>query len=87
MTRAHPVRGQVVNSGNLLEDMTPPVNPPEEIDDPNDSKPADWDEREKIPDPDATVSASAGRWRYILRGLGASRFFVKDCQLVVGVAL
>ncbi|KAF0301673.1 Calnexin [Amphibalanus amphitrite] len=45
---------KVVNSGNLLEDMTPPVNPPEEIDDPTDSRPADWDEREKIPDPDAT---------------------------------
>ena len=42
-----------VNSGNLLEDVTPPVNPPKEIDDPNDKKPDDWDEREKIPDPDA----------------------------------
>lgn len=42
-----------VNSGNLLEDVTPAVNPPKEIDDPNDKKPDDWDEREKIPDPDA----------------------------------
>lgn len=42
-----------VSSGNLLEDFTPPVNPPKEIDDPNDKKPEDWDEREKIPDPDA----------------------------------
>lgn len=42
-----------VSSGNLLEDFTPPVNPPKEIDDPDDSKPEDWDEREKIPDPDA----------------------------------
>lgn len=42
-----------VNSGNLLEDVTPAVNPPKEIDDPNDKKPEDWDEREKIPDPDA----------------------------------
>ena len=25
----------------------PPVNPPEEIDDPDDEKPSDWDEREK----------------------------------------
>lgn len=33
--------------------MTPPVNPPKEIEDPDDKKPEDWDEREKIPDPDA----------------------------------
>lgn len=44
---------KVVNSGSLLEDFTPPVNPPKEIDDPDDRKPDDWDEREKIPDPDA----------------------------------
>uniref|UniRef100_UPI00398E47C8 calnexin-like n=1 Tax=Pristiophorus japonicus TaxID=55135 RepID=UPI00398E47C8 len=43
----------VVSKGNLLEDMTPPINPPNEIDDPNDSKPEDWDEKLKIPDPDA----------------------------------
>nr|XP_049696830.1 calnexin [Helicoverpa armigera]XP_049696831.1 calnexin [Helicoverpa armigera] len=43
-----------VNSGSLLDDFTPPVNPPEEIDDPNDKKPEDWDEREKIVDPSAT---------------------------------
>ncbi|KAJ0179605.1 hypothetical protein K1T71_005317 [Dendrolimus kikuchii] len=43
-----------VNSGSLLEDFTPPVNPPEEIDDPNDKKPEDWDEREKIVDPTAS---------------------------------
>lgn len=39
--------------GLLLEDFEPPVNPPKNIDDPNDTKPEDWDEREKIPDPDA----------------------------------
>ncbi|KAJ8945085.1 hypothetical protein NQ318_005265 [Aromia moschata] len=44
----------VINSGSLLEDFVPPVNPPQEIDDPNDKKPEDWDEREKIPDPEAT---------------------------------
>ena len=44
----------MVNSGSLLEDMTPPINPPAEIDDPKDSKPSDWDDREKIPDPQAT---------------------------------
>ncbi|XP_008103057.2 calnexin isoform X1 [Anolis carolinensis] len=43
----------VVNSGNLLSDMTPAVNPPREIEDPNDQKPEDWDERAKIADPDA----------------------------------
>merc|ERR1711915_90935 len=44
----------LVNHGTLLDSFTPPVNPPAEIDDPNDSMPADWDEREKIPDPEAT---------------------------------
>ncbi|XP_061535554.1 calmegin isoform X2 [Phycodurus eques] len=43
-----------VSRGNLLNDVIPPVNPPKEIEDPNDSKPEDWDERAKIPDPDAT---------------------------------
>ncbi|KAJ8984384.1 hypothetical protein NQ317_003532 [Molorchus minor] len=35
---------KVVNSGSLLEDFVPPVNPAPEIDDPNDKKPEDWDE-------------------------------------------
>nr|CAX75038.1 calnexin [Schistosoma japonicum] len=39
-----------VQSGNLLDDFDPPVNPPKEIDDPHDKKPSDWDEREKIVD-------------------------------------
>lgn len=43
----------VVNSGNLLTDMTPPINPAAEIEDPDDHKPEDWDERPKIQDPDA----------------------------------
>uniref|UniRef100_A0A8C5PYX2 Calnexin n=1 Tax=Leptobrachium leishanense TaxID=445787 RepID=A0A8C5PYX2_9ANUR len=43
----------VVNSGNLLNDVNPPVNPQSEIEDPEDQKPEDWDERPKIPDPDA----------------------------------
>ncbi|XP_065927321.1 uncharacterized protein [Magallana gigas] len=47
------VDGSVVNSGSLLDDFSPPVNPPKEIEDPNDKKPEDWDEKEKIPDPDA----------------------------------
>ncbi|XP_046442797.1 calnexin-like isoform X2 [Daphnia pulex] len=44
---------KIVNKGTLLEDFSPPVNPPSEIDDPEDRKPDDWDEREKIADPDA----------------------------------
>jgi calnexin len=44
-----------VGKGSLLHDFAPPVNPPKEIDDPNDAKPEDWDEREKIPDPDAGI--------------------------------
>eukprot|EP00795_Rhopilema_esculentum_P000380 gene380-10044_t len=44
---------QVVNSGSLLTDFEPSVNPPTEIDDPSDKKPDEWDEREKIVDPNA----------------------------------
>lgn len=36
----------VVNSGSLLEDLEPPINPPREIVDPEDKKPTDWDDRE-----------------------------------------
>ncbi|XP_073818863.1 calnexin 99A isoform X2 [Musca autumnalis] len=43
----------IINEGSLLSEFTPPVNPPREIDDPEDKKPEDWDEREKIPDPTA----------------------------------
>ncbi|CAM6000913.1 unnamed protein product [Sphagnum balticum] len=42
-----------VNSGSLLKDLTPSINPPKEIVDPNDRKPENWDDRERIPDPDA----------------------------------
>jgi calnexin len=41
-------------SGHLLEDMNPPVNPSEEIDDPTDFKPEDWVDEAKIPDPEAS---------------------------------
>lgn len=43
-----------VNSGSLLNDMTPPINPPKEIVDVNDKRPESWDDREKIPDESAT---------------------------------
>lgn len=36
-----------------MENFQPPVNPPKLIDDPKDSKPADWVEEATIPDPDA----------------------------------
>jgi len=42
-----------VNSGSLLKDLSPPINPEKELVDPEDKKPESWDEREKIPDPDA----------------------------------
>lgn len=47
------VDNKLVNDGSLLNDLSPPINPPKEIDDPEDRKPEDWDEREKIPDPSA----------------------------------
>ncbi|KFB48341.1 AGAP005032-PB-like protein [Anopheles sinensis] len=45
---------KTINEGSLLTSFTPPVNPPAEIDDPEDRKPQNWDDREKIPVPDAT---------------------------------
>ncbi|KAI0249552.1 Calreticulin family-domain-containing protein [Lactifluus subvellereus] len=48
------VNGDSLNRGSLLEDFTPPVNPPTEIDDPEDKKPEDWVDVDRIPDPDAT---------------------------------
>lgn len=39
--------------GNLLTHMNPPINPPAEIDDPTDVKPADWVDEAKIDDPNA----------------------------------
>ncbi len=57
------------STGSLLEDFTPPVNPPAEIgasctahgcsnyscplDDPEDKKPTDWVDTAKIADPEA----------------------------------
>ena len=41
------------NTGSLLEDFTPAVNPPKEIDDPEDKKPEDWVDVRRIADPDA----------------------------------
>ncbi|XP_026860743.2 calnexin isoform X1 [Electrophorus electricus] len=41
----------LVNQGSLLMDMDPPVVPPCEIEDPEDTKPTNWDDRNHIPDP------------------------------------
>lgn len=42
-----------VSSGSLLTDMSPPINPPFEVDDPSDHKPVGWVDDKMIPDPDA----------------------------------
>ncbi|KAJ1984808.1 hypothetical protein H4R34_000428 [Dimargaris verticillata] len=47
------INNKSVSTGNLLEDMDPPINPPKEIDDPNDQQPDDWVTEAKIPDPEA----------------------------------
>ncbi|KAI0391160.1 Calreticulin-domain-containing protein [Xylariaceae sp. FL0594] len=46
--------GENVREGSLLDQFSPSVNPPEEIDDPKDTKPEDWVDDARIPDPDAT---------------------------------
>ena len=46
-----------VKTGSLLTDMNPPINPPENIDDPSDIKPDDWVDEKEIPDPDAEKPA------------------------------
>lgn len=44
------INEEEVSAGSLLEDFSPPVNPPKEIDDPTDSKPADWVDIAEIDD-------------------------------------
>ena len=36
------IDGDSKKSGSLFEDFEPPFNPPEEIDDPEETKPEDW---------------------------------------------
>ena len=43
--------------GSLLDDFVPAVNPPKEVDDPEDTKPLDWVEQPKVADPDAVKPA------------------------------
>lgn len=40
--------------GSLMDKFVPPLQPAEKMDDPNDTKPADWVDEKKIADPDAT---------------------------------
>lgn len=47
------INGESDKTGSLLEDFEPAVNPPKEIDDPADKKPASWVDEKKISDPDA----------------------------------
>jgi hypothetical protein len=47
------VNGESEKTGSLLEDFDPAVNPPKEIDDPEDKKPEDWVDEPKIEDPKA----------------------------------
>lgn len=48
------VDGEVKRNGELSEDFEPPVQPAEEIDDAEDTKPSDWVDEAKISDPEAT---------------------------------
>ena len=45
--------GKSQNRGDVLEDFSPAVNPPKEIDDSEDKKPEDWVDTKRIADPDA----------------------------------
>lgn len=51
------INGESQKTGSLLTDFLPAVNPEAEIDDPTDSKPAEWVESPKIADVDAVKPA------------------------------
>jgi len=42
-----------VSSGSIFENFHPPINPPSSVDDPEDKKPSNWVDEEKIPDSSA----------------------------------
>ena len=54
------LNGESDKTGSLLEDFEPAVNPPREIDDPEDKKPSDWVDERKISDPEATKVGNHG---------------------------
>lgn len=41
------INREMVRTGNLLRDFSPPINSPAEIEDPEDLKPVDWIDNEK----------------------------------------
>ncbi|KAF2674177.1 calnexin [Microthyrium microscopicum] len=47
------IDGEQVSTGSLLENFTPAVNPPKEIDDEADKKPETWVDESRIADPEA----------------------------------
>lgn len=47
------IDGEERKAGSLFNDFDPAIVPPQEIDDPEDSKPKDWVDEPKIADPDA----------------------------------
>jgi calnexin len=49
-----------VRSGSLYADFAPSLIPDKEVDDPTDTKPADWVDAAEIDDPEATVRAGGG---------------------------
>ncbi|GAA6034846.1 hypothetical protein JCM8097_009329 [Rhodosporidiobolus ruineniae] len=51
------INNETAKKGSLLEDFSPAVNPPKEIDDATDVKPSDWVESPKISDPAAVKPA------------------------------
>lgn len=58
--------GEGDKTGNLLEDFEPPVNPSKEIDDPEDKKPEDWVDEQKIADPEAKKVICTSTMRVIM---------------------
>ena len=48
------IDGESAKNGTLFDDFAPSVNPDKEIDDPKDTKPADWVDEAKIADPTAS---------------------------------
>jgi calnexin len=47
------INGETMKNGSMFDDFEPPFNPPKEIDDEKDTKPADWVDEARIPDPEA----------------------------------
>jgi len=48
------IDNEVVRSGKISDpsEFSPPLTPPEEVDDPEDVKPKDWEDQSEVPDPE-----------------------------------